>query len=452
MCGVPNHIKIIPDVHSPGKYSPEDYSSRPTVQYVSSLAELPQALQPYYTQGHGPAAPPQKKEPPRRPQPYYTQGYVLAALHPIILSVGRTRSLPFSLLYRAVLARPRLNQQTASMCHSVPVLRVEEWPLPGDSLTGFNNFGGLSLPKVNSSARGGVRFVGSVLQQVSVLSNGSRLHSPKRGCRSPPHTPPRTPPGDRELEDTVAYSPGETWSTSLETHQTDVTDCHSFFPDMRLLVFFHSWAPGCAPLESLACQYHQGALSMRVSRKGQVVSALEADWLELTAAYYRRGWSLVDSFVYWDTPKGRAPPSAQHGSHSAIRFGTSCCDCGCGPLVKTDYGPLLHTLAEFGWLLTCVLPTPIIRHDSDGNLATKQVVFLQRPVRSQAAAQHRNQVLSVHCDVSSRSVSGAALRQELSPVAGGIGGFPAFGAPSSMSHLEEGCFDQEEGKAEVTCM
>lgn len=29
---------------------------------------------------------------------------------------------------------------------------------------------------------------------------------------------------------------------------------------------------------------------------------------------------------------------------------------------------------------------------SDGNLATKQVVFLQRPVRSQAAAQHRNQV------------------------------------------------------------
>ncbi len=34
-----------------------------------------------------------------------------------------------------------------------------------------------------------------------------------------------------------------------------------------------------------------------------------------------------------------------------------------GSNVKTDYGPLLRTLAEFGWLLTCVLPTPIIRHD-----------------------------------------------------------------------------------------
>lgn len=43
---------------------------------------------------------------------------------------------------------------------------------------------------------------------------------------------------------------------------------------------------------------------MRISRKGQVVSSLEADWLELTATYYRKGWSLVDSFVYWDTPKG----------------------------------------------------------------------------------------------------------------------------------------------------
>lgn len=43
---------------------------------------------------------------------------------------------------------------------------------------------------------------------------------------------------------------------------------------------------------------------MRVSKKGHVVSGLEADWLELTAIYYGRGWSLVDSFVYWDTLKG----------------------------------------------------------------------------------------------------------------------------------------------------
>ena len=75
----------------------------------------------------------------------------------------------------------------------------------------FVSDSGSCLLQVNSSARGGVRFVGSVLQQVSGVSNG-RMHSPKRGCRSPERTPPPTPPGDRELEDNT-YSPGEefTW-------------------------------------------------------------------------------------------------------------------------------------------------------------------------------------------------------------------------------------------------
>ncbi|XP_045067942.1 raftlin-2-like isoform X2 [Coregonus clupeaformis] len=330
--------------------------SRPTVQYVSTLCELPQAL-----------------------QPYYTQGYVLTTLHPIILSVGRTRSLPFSLLYRAILARPRLSKQAVSMCHSVPVLRVEEWPIPGESLT-VDTVRAL-IDRVNSSARGGVRFVGSVLQQAGGGGSNGRVPSPRRGCRSLPRTPPCTPPGDGDRD--------------LEEHSP------TYSPDLRLLVFFHSWAPGCAPVDALACQYHQGALSMRVSRKGQMVSGLEADWLELTAAYYRKGWSLVDSFVYWDTPKGEPVPRSLEGlfvyeerSTAPPANDTIVVEQWTvieGSDVKTDYGPLLHTLAEFGWLLTCVLPTHIIRHDRDGNLATKQVVFLQRPIKTSSIPQ-RNHV------------------------------------------------------------
>ncbi|KAG9271053.1 raftlin-2 [Astyanax mexicanus] len=392
--------------------------SRPTVQYLSSLCDLPQAL-----------------------QPYYTQGYVLAALHPIILSVGRTRSLACSLLYRAILARPRPSKHAVAMVHSVPVLRVEEWPLPGDSLT--SDTVRVLVDRVNSIARGGVRFVGSVLQQAGgggggIICNG-RMASPRRGYRSPP----RTPPDDREVED-GGYS-----------------------PDLRLLVLFHSWAPGCAPLDTLACCYHQGALSMRVSRKGQVVSGLEADWLELTAAYYRKGWSLVDSFVYWDTPKGEPVPRSLEGlfvyeerSTAPPANDTIVVEQWTvieGSDVKTDYGPLLHTLAEFGWLLTCVLPTPIIRHDSEGNLATKQVVFLQRPVKSQTLRQQHEVGSSVRRDVVSHSVSrGVAVPhgEELSPCSGGIGGFPVFGGgyPSALSHLEEGGFEQDDGAAEVTCM
>lgn len=81
-------------------------------------------------------------------------------------------------------------------------------------LTNTDTFG-LSLWQVNSSARGGVRFVGSVLQQVSGVSNG-RVHSPKGGCRSPPRTPPRTPPGDGELEEHT-YSPGTAITTATIT-------------------------------------------------------------------------------------------------------------------------------------------------------------------------------------------------------------------------------------------
>ncbi|KAI2660724.1 Raftlin-2 [Labeo rohita] len=355
-------------------------SSRPTVQYLSSLCELPHAL-----------------------QSYYTQGYVLAALHPIILSVGRTRFLPCSLLYRAILVRPRSSNHSVPMIDSLPVLRVEEWPLPGESLTSD------TVRLLIDRAGGGG-------------CNG-RVPSPRRGCRSPPRTPPRTPPGDGDLEG------------------------RGYSPDLRLLVLFHSWAPGCAPLDSLACCYHQGALSMRVSRKGQVVSALEADWLELTAAYYRKGWSLVDSFVYWDTPKGEPVPRSLEGLFVYEEKNTAPPANDTivveqwtvieGSDVKTDYGPLLHTLAEFGWLLTCVLPTPIIRHDSDGNLATKQG--------------------STRRDVCSHSVSRGVDEPHTalsSPCSGGIGGFPVFGGgyPSALSHLDEGGFEPDDGAAEVTCM
>ncbi|XP_024919477.1 raftlin-2 [Cynoglossus semilaevis] len=331
--------------------------SRPTVQYVSSLSELPQAL-----------------------QPYYTQGYVLAALHPIILSVGRMRSLPFSLLYRAILARPRPSRQTTSMCHSVPLLRVEEWPLPGDSLT--SDTVRALIDRVNSSARGGVRFVSSVLQQVSGVTNG-RVHSPKRSCRS----------------------------RSQKCLQIAVAN-FSTRPDLR----------ACCSGKLLCCIF-----------SGEPVPR-----------------SLEGLFVYEE--RSTSPPA----NDTIVVEQWTVIE---GSSVKTDYGPLLHTLAEFGWLLTCVLPTPIIRHDSDGNLATKQVVFLQRPVRNPTGGTLKNQTLSGKSTVSSRSISHTVSSppvpsDELSPTTGGIGGFPVFGGayPSALSHLEEGGFEQEEGKAEVTCM
>ncbi|XP_066544574.1 raftlin-2 [Amia ocellicauda] len=396
--------------------------SCPSVQCVSSLTELPQAL-----------------------QSHYREGFQLAALHPVILSVGRSRPLPLSLLYRAVLSRPRYSKQAAPVAQSTPRLWVEEWPLPGDTLT--SDSVRALIDRVNANSQGGVRFVCSVLQQGGGgprSCNGGLPSSRGGSSRSPPSS--RAGEGGME-EDGTARS-----------------------QDLRLLVLFHSWPPGSPAPAALPCSYHQGALSMRVSRKGQAVCALEADWLELTAAYYRKGWSLVDSFVYWDTPRGEPVPRSLEG---LFVYEEPCPGPGAPPAndtivveqwtviegseVKADYGPLVHTLAEFGWLLTCVLPTPIIRHDSEGNLATKQVVFLQRPVRTPEPAQRRTEAGSQCSEVSKRSVSrgvGVSLADDLSPCGGGVGAFPGFGGgyPSALTDLEEGGFEQDEGAAQVTCM
>jgi hypothetical protein len=44
---------------------------------------------------------------------------------------------------------------------------------------------------------------------------------------------------------------------------------------------------------------------MKVTRKGSIISTLDADWLELTTFYYKQGLSLIDSFVCWEAPKGK---------------------------------------------------------------------------------------------------------------------------------------------------
>lgn len=57
--------------------------------------------------------------------------------------------------------------------------------------------------------------------------------------------------------------------------------------------------------ESSGWTYQEGVLSMKATRKGSVISTLDADWLELTTSYYKQGLSLIDSFVCWEAPKGK---------------------------------------------------------------------------------------------------------------------------------------------------
>lgn len=62
-----------------------------------------------------------------------------------------------------------------------------------------------------------------------------------------------------------------------------------------------------------------------------------------------------------------------------------------GLQVKADYVPLLQSLATFGWRLTCVLPTPVIRTNRyEPSSQRTQLVFVH-PLTDKPAANVRNQ-------------------------------------------------------------
>ncbi|KAL1770628.1 raftlin-2 [Sigmodon hispidus] len=423
---------------------------------------------------------------------YYLKGYVVGAIHPVIQPVGHRKHLPASHLYRVVLSRLK-----ASPKHSAAPggqrqakLVMEECPLMYE--TQANDAAKELIEKINAAAKRGMKFVGFV----------SQYYLPSKHCNGTSHD------GDADglhrrhgsYDNCKSWNEGDisgqlSASGVEEDLQTEGSNSPSYTRpeqggDHKLYMVFNAFD------EDSACwTYQEGILSMKVTRKGASINTLDANWLELTTFYYKQGLSLVDSLVCWETPQGDHSPKSLEGffiyeeegsgvpgsnrnGNDAIVVEQWTIIEGCE--IKTDYGPLLHTLAEFGWLLTSVLPTPILRQDSEGNLATKQVVFLQRPTVWNSAAQtperkasrllkgeDREKVgsRSVGLDTNaSQPAEGRAPLEEgpLSPSrecwakeerleqSDSFLGFSS--SDSVLRELDDGQFDQEEGVTQVTCM
>uniref|UniRef100_A0A8C7E861 Raftlin, lipid raft linker 1 n=1 Tax=Nothoprocta perdicaria TaxID=30464 RepID=A0A8C7E861_NOTPE len=145
-------------------------------------------------------------------------------------------------------------------------------------------------------------------------------------------------------------------------------------------------------------QYYTVTIPMRVSRNGQTVSSLEANWLEHMTDHFRKGGSLVNAifslgmvndslhgtmdgvFLFEDV--AAEDNKAVQGYDAIVVEQWTVLK---GAEVQADYVPLLNSLAAYGWQLTCVLPTPVVKTCREGNLSTKQIVFLQRPSLPQKA-------------------------------------------------------------------
>ncbi|XP_012497087.1 PREDICTED: raftlin-2 [Propithecus coquereli] len=373
---------------------------------------------------------------------YYLKGYIVGAIHPVIQPVVQRKHLPASYLYRVVLSRLKLRLRLSCSCpfwallsDFAPVLCglfPFHFILTVDVCTCNLHHNSFFSSQINVAAKRGMKFVGFISQH----------YSPSKFCNGTSHD------GDIESMLHVRHSSDEnckSWNEGTLSGQSSESGIEE--------ELHH---------ESGQYQMEQnGSPRSPKSRKG------EGDHLPK---------SLEGFFIYEEEGSG-VPGSSRKGNDAIVVEQWTVIE-GCE--IKTDYGPLLHTLAEFGWLLTSVLPTPILRHDSEGNLATKQVVFLQRPVMWNSAAQTPDRKASQHVKgedrnkVTSRSIGlDTAASQPVEsrhPPEEGLfspsrecwtkeerpaqySSFSGFSSSDSvLRELDDGQFDQEDGVTQVTCM
>ncbi|XP_048881296.1 raftlin-like [Brienomyrus brachyistius] len=140
-------------------------------------------------------------------------------------------------------------------------------------------------------------------------------------------------------------------------------------------------------------KYYTVKVPLRVQCQDESIVSVEANWLDHMTQHFHSGALLIDGYFHLGSENDVSPTSVesififQEGqeveSNSATAYDAIVVEQWTvidGVGVKTDYIPLLQSLATYGWRLTCVLPTPVVKTNSDGSLATKQIVFLQRPV------------------------------------------------------------------------
>ncbi|XP_032437172.1 raftlin isoform X2 [Xiphophorus hellerii] len=138
-------------------------------------------------------------------------------------------------------------------------------------------------------------------------------------------------------------------------------------------------------------RFYSLRVPLHVQKEAEAITDVDANWLDHMTQHFSSGAQLIDGFFHLTDNHDSGVSSVDSvfifqssaeettdTSYDAIVVEQwTVID---GVVVKTDYIPLLQSLAPYGWRLMCVLPTPIVRTNSDGSLSTKQILFLQRPI------------------------------------------------------------------------
>ncbi|XP_077937928.1 raftlin isoform X1 [Gasterosteus aculeatus] len=138
-------------------------------------------------------------------------------------------------------------------------------------------------------------------------------------------------------------------------------------------------------------RFYSLRVPLLVQREAGLITDVDTHWLDHMTQHFTSGAHLVDGFFHLrdEIDNGVSSVDGVFIFQSTAEETTSASYDAIvveqwtvvdGVVVKTDYIPLLQSLAPYGWRLMCVLPTPIVKTNSDGSLSTKQILFLQRPV------------------------------------------------------------------------
>ncbi|XP_041665436.1 raftlin [Cheilinus undulatus] len=226
------------------------------------------------------------------------------------------------------------------------------------------------------------------LPDVKVSAQRERQSSSSDSWLSSPELDP-----NQERKSSSAFSDGQSRVTTHNNNHIRLKSSEKEKPTST---------PAQGRMQLFALYNHTGELNtslrfyslrvpLRVQKEAGQITEVDTNWLDHMTQHFTSGAHLIDGFFHLkeDNDNGLScvdsvfifQSSAEETtgpSYDAIVVEQwTVVD---GVVVKADYVPLLQSLAPYGWRLMCVLPTPIVKTNSDGSLSTKQILFLQRPV------------------------------------------------------------------------
>ncbi|XP_058232426.1 raftlin-like isoform X2 [Hemibagrus wyckioides] len=369
------------------------------------------------------------RELPSQLQDLYQQGFVLIAVHPFVHPCGPDLASVQRQLYRAVLSKvPESSEKSPSEFEPYH-LKLEEC-LSTDHIPTPEHIQGY-VKKIQDAADQGIVFSGFIQEPAGlhprVTSRGGlgeaslSLHSSPSSLRCSELTASPSHQGESGTEDWPTDGETEEPRTSQDTGGDALSDvmsnvsksdcCDAEQEDLpspnnkakdkdgnekpsrlslgksgaELFGLFNYPGGRQRPLK-----YYTVKVPLRVQPGDEGSRAIEAQWLDHMTQHFNNGASLVDGYFSLSKESDDQLPKVidgvfifQEGDSSAnTTYDAIVVEQWTiinGVQVKTDYIPLLQSLASFGWRLTCVLPTPIVKTNSDGSVSTKQIVFFQRP-------------------------------------------------------------------------